>query len=45
MASWKQRQFNERLLDVLIEKLALEPSWVKNHPCYDDLRAYGAIAA
>ena len=45
MASWKQRQFNERLLDVFIEKLALEPSWVKNHPCYDDLRAYGAIAA
>ena len=45
MASWKQRQFNERLLDVFIEKLALEPSWVKNHPWYDDLRAYGAIAA
>jgi len=45
MASWKQRQFNERLLDVFIEKFALEPSWVKNHPCYDDLRAYGAIAA
>jgi DDE superfamily endonuclease len=45
MASWKQRQFNERLLDVFIEKLALEPSWVKNHPCYDDLRVYGAIAA
>jgi hypothetical protein len=45
MASWKQRQFNERLLDLFIEKLALDPSWVKNHPCYDDLRAYGAIAA
>jgi hypothetical protein len=45
MASWKQRQFNERLLDVFIEKLARDPSWVKNHPCYDDLRAYGAIAA
>jgi hypothetical protein len=45
MASWKQRQFNERLLDVFMEKLALDPSWVKNHPCYDDLRAYGAIAA
>src|SRR5499433_2627617 len=42
MASWKQRQCNERLLDVFIEKLALDPSWVKNHPCYDDLRAYGA---
>ena len=37
MASWKQRQFNERLLDVFIEKLALEPSWVKKHPSYDEL--------
>jgi DDE family transposase len=45
MASWKQRHFNERLLDLFIEKLALEPTWVKNHPCYDELRAYGAIAA
>jgi hypothetical protein len=45
MASWKQRQFNERLLDLFIESLALEPTWVKNHPCYDELRTYGAIAA
>ena len=45
MASWKQRQFNERLLEVFMEKLALDPSWVKNPPCYDDLRVYGAIAA
>ena len=45
MASWKQRQFNERLLDVFIEKLALEPSWVKKHPSYDERRSYGAIAA
>ena len=45
MASWKQRQFNERLLDLFIEKLALDPTWVKNHPCYDGLRSYGAIAA
>jgi DDE superfamily endonuclease len=45
MASWKQRKFNERLLDIIIEKLALEPTWVKNHPCYDELRTYGAIAA
>jgi len=45
MASWKQRHFNERLLDLFIEKLALDPSWVKNQPCYDELRAYGAIAA
>jgi hypothetical protein len=45
MASWKRRQFNERLLDLFIEKFALEPSWVKNHPSYEELRAYGAIAA
>jgi DDE superfamily endonuclease len=45
MASWKQCQFNERLLDVFIEKFALDPTWVKNHACYDELRTYGAIAA
>jgi hypothetical protein len=45
MASWKQRHFNERLLDGLIENLALDPTWVKNHPYYDKLRTYGAIAA
>jgi hypothetical protein len=45
MASWKQRQFNERLLALFMEKLALDPTWVKNHACYDELRTYGAIAA
>jgi hypothetical protein len=45
MASWKQRHFNERLLDVFIENLALDPTWVKNQPCYDELKTYGAIAA
>ena len=45
MASWQQRHFNERLLDVFIEKLALEPRWVKKHPSYDELSSYGAIAA
>jgi IS4 transposase len=45
MASWKQRHFNERLLDVFIESLALDPTWVKNHPAYDELSTYGAIAA
>src|SRR5215475_7462738 len=45
MASWKQCQFNERLLDVFMEKFALDPSWVKNQACYDELRTYGAIAA
>jgi len=45
MASWKQCQFNERLLDVFMEKFALDPTWVKNQACYDELRTYGAIAA
>jgi hypothetical protein len=45
MASWKQRHFNERLLNVFIENLALDPIWVKNHPAYEELRTYGAIAA
>src|SRR6058998_571144 len=45
MASWKQYQFNERLLDLFMENLALDPTWVKNHSCYEKLRAYGAIAA
>jgi hypothetical protein len=45
MASWKQCHFNERLLDLFMEKFALDPTWVKNHPCYDELRTYGAIAA
>lgn len=45
MASWKQRHFNARLLDVFIENLALDPMWVKNHPGYNNLTTYGAIAA
>ena len=45
MASGKQCHFNERLLDLFTESLALDPTWVKKHPCYDELRTYGAIAA
>jgi len=45
MASWKQCHFNERLLEVFMEQLALDPTWGKNHACYDALRTYGAIAA
>jgi hypothetical protein len=45
MASWQQRHFNERLLDVFIANLALDPTWVKTHPGYEELRTYGAIAA
>lgn len=45
LASWQQRKFNDRLLDVFIARLALDPTWVKNQPYYDELRTYGAIAA
>jgi len=45
LASWKQRAFNEHLLEVVISKLALEPTVIKNHPQYDYLRTYGALAA
>jgi hypothetical protein len=45
MASWKQRHFNERLLELFIERFALDATWIKNHPDYEDLRTYGAIAA
>ena len=45
MASWKQRNFNERLLEIIIDKLDLEPTHIKNHPRYEEIRTYGAIAA
>jgi DDE superfamily endonuclease len=45
MASWKQCHFNERVLHIFMEHLALDPTWVKNHACYEKLRTYGAIAA
>jgi hypothetical protein len=45
MASWKPCQFNERLLDLLMEQLARDPTWVKNQSCDDELKTYGAIAA
>jgi hypothetical protein len=45
MSSWKQRAFNEQMLRMIIDKLALDHSFVKNHPCYDELRTYGSIAA
>jgi hypothetical protein len=45
MASWKQCPCNERWLDVFMKQLALAPTGVNNHACYDELRTYGAIAA
>ena len=45
MSRWKQHHFNERLLEVLSARLALDLIGVKNPPCYEELRTYGAIAA
>ena len=45
VASWKQRKFNERLVETIITKLDLEPTFIKNHPRYEEIRTYGAIAA
>jgi hypothetical protein len=45
LASWQQGHFHDRLLDVFLESVALDPTWVKNHPGDDKLRTYGAIAA
>src|SRR5215210_6488156 len=45
MASIKQRAFNEHLLNLIISRLALDQTAVKNHPQFEYLRSYGAIAA
>lgn len=45
LASYKQRAFNEHLLELFISKLALQADLIKNHPQYNYLRNYGAIAA
>jgi hypothetical protein len=45
VASWKQRNFNERLVETIIDKLEIEPTCIKNHPRYEEIRTYGAIAA
>lgn len=44
LSSIKQRAFNQHFLEMIIEKLALEQSAIKNHPDYDYIRSYGAIA-
>jgi hypothetical protein len=45
MSSIKQRFFNEHLLNLFIDKLALEQTAVKSHPQFEYLRNYAAIAA
>ncbi len=45
MASIKQRFFNEHLLNLIIDKLGLDQIAVINHPQFEYLRNYAAIAA
>nr|MBH8573968.1 transposase [Dendronalium phyllosphericum CENA369] len=45
MASVKRRALNDHLLDTFISMLDLSPTVIKSHPNYQNLRAYGVIAA
>ncbi len=45
MSSIKQRAFNEHWLNMIISKLALDQTAVINHPQFEYLRNYAAIAA
>jgi hypothetical protein len=45
MASLKVLYFNEHLLSRIISMLDLDPTSIKTHPQYEQLRTYGTIAA
>lgn len=45
MASYKRVAFNDHLLKRFISKLDLNPTLIKSHPNYQNLRSYGIIAA
>ncbi len=45
IASYKRLALNEHLLDLFISMFDLEPTFIKSHPSYQNLLAYGAIAA
>ena len=45
MSSIKQRFFNQHLLEMFIEKLELDQTAIKNHPQFESLRNYAAIAS
>lgn len=45
LASQKQIAFNEQLIAVISAKYGYDLTGWKNHPAYEDLRAYGALAA
>jgi len=44
MKSIKQRIFNEHLLELFISRLELEPTAIKNHRNYENLRNYAVIS-
>lgn len=45
MSSYKRMAFNDHLLELFISKLALDPTLIKSHPNYENLRCHGIIAA
>jgi hypothetical protein len=45
MSSYKRIAFNDHLLERFISQLALNPTLIKSHPNYENLRSYGIIAA
>ncbi len=45
MASYKRFAFNDYLLEQFICQLDLNPTLIKSHPNYENLRSYGIIAA
>jgi hypothetical protein len=45
MASYKRFAFNDHLLERFIDHLELDPTLIKSHPNYENLRSYGIIAA
>jgi hypothetical protein len=44
MASYKRVAFNNHLLERFISELDLNPTLIKSHPNYENLRSYGIIA-
>jgi Transposase DDE domain len=44
MASYKRVAFNDHLLERFISMLELNPTLIKSHPNYENLRSYGIIA-
>jgi len=44
MTSYKRVAFNDHLLKRFISELDLDPTLIKSHPNYENLRSYGIIA-